>query len=316
MDPSYRHRQIEGAPGRQGCLWYLIAAIVVFVAARWLCSFTIDYQWWQEMGQLHTWFSILTYSLIPASAATVLGFVVFWITHARAMKHARTSLGQHPLYAKLATLAVFLLAWIIATSTLDTWTVVRYFGGRNLGGAATSWRDPVFNNPLSFYLFKVPFYSDLLGLLLSIVFVAAVIYWITARGWQLRDRIGDFRNVQEINLSEFRLAGALESKFLRGMGAVFLLALAVRFFLGRYGMLLNEHGSFMVGVDYVDQNISLPLQWLVIATCVVAAGLLAAARWKTALIALVGAILVRNIIPPIVATVYVLLTVLSWFGVG
>jgi len=305
LDPSYRHRQIEGAPGRQGCLWYLIAAIVVFVAARWLCSFTIDYQWWQEMGQLHTWFSILTYSLIPASAATVLGFVVFWITHARAMKHARTSLGQHPLYAKLATLAVFLLAWIIATSTLDTWTVVRYFGGRNLGGAATSWRDPVFNNPLSFYLFKVPFYSDLLGLLLSIVFVAAVIYWITARGWQLRDRIGDFRNVQEINLSEFRLAGALESKFLRGMGAVFLLALAVRFFLGRYGMLLNEHGSFMVGVDYVDQNISLPLQWLVIATCVVAAGLLAAARWKTALIALVGAILVRNIIPPIVATVYV-----------
>jgi len=26
-------------------------------------------------------------------------------------------------------------------------------------------------------------------------------------------------------------------------------------------MLLDTHGSFMVGIDYVDQNIALPLQW-------------------------------------------------------
>ncbi len=56
------------------------------------------------------------------------------------------------------------------------------------------------------------------------------------------------------------------------MGAVFLLALAVRFFLGRYGMLLNEHGSFMVGIDYVDQNVALPLQWVLIAACVLCGG--------------------------------------------
>ena len=47
--------------------------------------------------------------------------------------------------------------------------MVRYFGGRDLGGAATAWHDPVFGNPLSFYLFKIPFYSDLLGLVLGIV---------------------------------------------------------------------------------------------------------------------------------------------------
>jgi len=283
----------------------VIAAIAVFVAARLLCSFAIDYQWWKEMGQLHTWFSILAYSVIPTSGATLLGFVVFWTAHARAMKHAGTSLRQHPLYAGLATLAILFLALIVATATLDTWTVVRYFGGRNLGGAATAWRDPVFGNPLSFYLFKIPFYSDLLGLLLGLVFLSALIYWLTARGWQLRESVGDFKNVQEINLSEFRLVGALESKFLRGIGALFLLSLAVRFFLGRYSLLLDEHGSFMVGVDYVDQNIALPLQWLVIASCVASAALLVAARWRTALIVVVAAILVRNVIPPIVAATYV-----------
>jgi uncharacterized membrane protein (UPF0182 family) len=305
LDPSFRNRQITGARSGGGCLFYAIVVIVIFVALRWLCSWAIDYQWWKEMGQLRTWFSILAYSVIPIAGATLLGFIVFWIAHASAMKHANTRMGHYPLYAKIATLAVFFIALLLALATLDTWTVVRYFGGRNLGGAATAWQDPVFGNPLSFYLFKVPFYADLLGLALGIVFFAALIYWLTARGWQMRGSVGDWKNVQEINLREFRLAGALEGKFLRGMGAVFLLALAVRFFLGRYSMLLEEHGSFMVGVDYVDQNIALPLQWVMIASCVVSAVALLAGKWRTSLIVIVAAILVRNVIPPIVAATYV-----------
>ena len=174
MDPSFRHRQIPGRQTRGGCLWYAIVAIVLFVALRWLCTYTIDYQWWKEMGQLHTWFSILAYSLIPATGATIIAFVIFWIAHSLALKQAHVRLREHPLYAKLTAVGIFLLAMIVALSTLDTWTVVRYFGGRDLGGAATAWHDPVFGNPLSFYLFKIPFYSDLLGLLLGIVVLGAL----------------------------------------------------------------------------------------------------------------------------------------------
>ena len=128
------------------------------------------------MGQLPTWFSMLAYSFIPTAAGTLLGFVVFWIAHARALKHAGTGLGEHPLYAKLSTLAIFLLALLVSLASMDTWTVVRYFGGKDLGGAATAWHDPAFGNPLSFYLFKVPFYSDLLTLALSLVVIAALLY--------------------------------------------------------------------------------------------------------------------------------------------
>jgi len=305
LNPSYRHREIEGAQGRGGCIFLIVALIVLFVGARWLCSLAIDYQWWKEMNQLSTWFSILTYSVIPVSAATVLGFVIFWIAHARALKHAGTGLGQHPLYAKLSTLAIFLIALLLSFATLDTWTVVRYFGGKDLGGAATAWRDPAFGNPLAFYLFKVPFYSDVLGLALGVVVIAGLIYWLAARGWQLRGTVRDWSSLQDVDIRDLRLGGALESKFLRGMAAVFLLALAVRFFLGRYGMLLDEHGSFMVGIDYVDQNVALPLQWLLIASAVAAAGLLLARKWRIALAVVVGAFIVRNVIPPIVATTYV-----------
>src|SRR5208282_5052479 len=74
-----RQRQIPGRPARGGCLWYAIVAVVLFVAVRWLCSWAIDYQWWKEMGQLRTWFSILAYSLIPTTGATIIAFIVFWI---------------------------------------------------------------------------------------------------------------------------------------------------------------------------------------------------------------------------------------------
>ena len=52
-----------------------------------------------------------------------------------------------------------------------------------------------------------------------------------------------------------------------------------RFYLGRYEMVYNEHGTFLVGIDYVDQNIGLPLQWLVIVACLAAAVFVWMGRW-------------------------------------
>lgn len=257
------------------------------------------------MGQLHTWFNILAYSVIPAAGATILAFIVFWVAHVLALRQAHVRLREHSLYAKLTTLGILLLALIVAVSTLDTWTVVRYFGGRDLGGAAAAWHDPVFGNPLSFYLFKIPFYSDLIGLLLAIVIFGGLIYWAAERGWELTSKVGDWNKVQSINIGQLNLAAALRSNFLRALGAVFLLSMAARFFLARYGLLLEDHGSFMVGIDYIDQNIVIPLQWVEIAACVLSAGLLLVGRWRTALVAVVGAIIVRSVIPPIVGAVYV-----------
>jgi uncharacterized protein len=304
LHPSSHQPRLEGPARRGGCISLVIVVVVLFIAARLFSSWAIDYQWWREMGQLHTWFSMLGYSIVPTAAATLVAFVVFWIAHARALKHAGTGMGEHPLYAKLSTLVIFLIALLVATSTLDTWTVVRYFGGKGLGGAAAAWHDPAFGNPLSFYLFEIPFYSDLLGLVLATIVIGGLIYWLAARGWQIRSTVGDLSRIQEINFSALGLAGALESKFLRGMGGVFLLAMAVRFFLGRYSMLLDQHGSFMVGIDYTDQNVALPLQWVLIACCVLSAVALMAGKWRIALL-VVAAYLVRNIVPSIVAATYV-----------
>ena len=38
------------------------------------------------------------------------------------------SRSDHPLYSKIATLALLLIAFLVASASIDTWTVVRYMG--------------------------------------------------------------------------------------------------------------------------------------------------------------------------------------------
>ncbi|HXS96737.1 MAG TPA: UPF0182 family protein [Candidatus Limnocylindrales bacterium] len=282
----------------------IVAVIVVLLGARSIASYVIEVEWWKELGQLHTFFSTLYYSLAPLGLATLITFAVLFVAHSRALKFAGASLRDHRGYARLAALGLLFLAYIVSASSIDTWTVVRFAGGQHLPASATVWHDAVFHKPLSFYLFDLPFYSMLRSYLLALVIVAILVYWVVARGWQLRVRLPQFRDSREIDPTIFRLEGGLESQFLRGAGVVLLLALALRFFLARFEMVYNEHGTFLVGVDYVDQYIGLPLQWLVIAACIAAAVLVWMRRWVLA--AFMGvALIVAFVLPPIVSALYV-----------
>ncbi|HUI57445.1 MAG TPA: UPF0182 family protein [Bryobacteraceae bacterium] len=301
-------RQIESGRGSPRSRAFRIALLVVLVVlllgARTIASYAIEMQWWKELGQFRTWLSMLYYSIAPVALATLVAFGVLWISHARALKFAGTSLRQHPIYSRISTLVLLLLGWLIAGAAIDTWTVVRFAGSRGLPAAATAWHDTVFDKPLSFYLFDLPFYGMLRSYVLALVIVSILLYWIVARAWQLRSKLSDAQQMREIDPAIFRLEGGLESRFLRGAAMVLLIALAVRFFLGRYEMVYNEHGTFLVGVDYVDLNIGLPLQWLLILACFAAAALLAMGRWILAA-SMALALVVAFVAPRAVSALYV-----------
>jgi len=290
-----------GRPGRW--VFLLLVLLVLVASARTVARYVIEYQWWREMEQVRTWVSMLLYSVLPVTVAAVALFAVLWLAHARALRFAGTRLKAHRMYARVSTLVLLLLGIVVAASTIDAWTVMRYFGGRALPGEASAWHDPVFNQPLGFYLFDLPFYRLLRSYLLAVAIAAALVYWLTARGWQLKDKLAELQEGGQLDVSILRLEGALESRFLRGLGVVLLLAVAFRFFLGRYEMVWNDHG-FMVGIDWVDQNVTLPLQWLLIAACLAAALLLGLGRWKLAA-AMALAVVLRAGLPPLVTAVYV-----------
>jgi uncharacterized membrane protein (UPF0182 family) len=293
-----------GRGSRAGCITLMILLLVLLFGTRSVASYAIEFEWWKELGQFHTYMSMLWYSIAPEAAATLFAFVVLWMAHARAVRFAGSSLREHRAYARISTVVLLFLGWMIAGSSIDTWTVVRFAGSRGLPAAASAWHDSVFNLPLSFYLFDLPFYILLRGYVLALAIVCILVYWVAARGWQLRFQLPQLRESRDLDPAIFRLEGGLESKFLRGAGVALLLAMALRFYLGRYEMMYNEHGSFLVGIDYVDQNIGLPLQWLLIVACIAAAVFVWMGRWLLAG-SMAGALLIAFIAPRAVSALYV-----------
>ncbi len=300
----YRLEPKEAPRRRRFGLFTLLAALfLLFIFSRSIASYIIEFAWWKELGQTATWLSMLSYGILPIMAATLLAAAVLWTAHARALKFAGA--GPRPrAYFWATTLGLFFLGYLVSAATIDTWTVVRFAGSRGLAPAADVFRDPVFARPLPFYLFDLPFYSILRSYVLALAILAILVYWIAARAWQLRYRIAEFRDMQEIDPTLFRLEGGLESRFLRGAVVVFLLALAFRYFLARYEMAYNEHGAFMVGIDWTDQHVGLPLQWLVIAASLAAAVFVAMGRWMLAAFMAI-ALPVQFIVPRLAAALYV-----------
>ena len=293
--------------GRRPPKWPFVwigALVVLLLSARWVAGYAIEIEWWKELGQFRTWLSMLYYSIAPVTAATLAAFAVLWVTHARALKFAGTGLGWHRIYARVTTVLLLGLGWLIAAGSIDTWTVVRFAGSRGLPAAATAWHDSVFGQPLAFYLFDLPFYLMLRSYVLALVIVSILVYWVMARAWQLREKLPQLREARDLDPSFFHLEGGLESKFLRGAAIALLIALALRFYLGRYEMVYNEHGSFLVGIDYVDRNIGLPLQWLLIAASLGASAFVWVGRWKLAA-AMALALVLDFAIPRLVSGLYV-----------
>ena len=101
------------------------------------------------MGQLQTWYKIWSYSVFPTAAAAIIAFGVLWVAHARALKFAGTRLSKYRTYARLSVLVLLILSVFLVVGTIDSWTVVRYFGGRSLASNPAEWHDPVFGQALA-----------------------------------------------------------------------------------------------------------------------------------------------------------------------
>ncbi len=280
----------------------LIAILaVLLISARTIAETVIDYAWWGEIGQLPAWFSRLSYGILPLAIASVLVAVVVWIAFARGLKFGGGGLRHHPLLARLSPLLALLIGFSVASSTIDQWSVMRYLGH---DGQGSSWQDPVFGQPLGFYLFTLPFYRVLQSFVLASSLAVIAVYWASARFSQLREAFEEMRHSNQIEISSLGLGRGFESMFLRGAGALFLLSLAVRMYLARYGLLESQHG-FMVGVNWADENLRLPMLTAIALAAVLAAALLLVGRWKTAAAAVAVPLVLLIAVPNAVHALYV-----------
>jgi uncharacterized protein len=305
MDSFSEPRVITGGQRRGlrvGLIGLFILLVVLLIGTRWAASLLIDYSWWKELGQVRTWIDLYAYSTIPVAGATLLTWIVLLIAHARGVHFAGGQVSDYPIYSRISSVGLLALAFLVSDAGIDNWTVLRFAGSRSLRNFE-GFHDPVFGKPVTFYLFDLPFWSDLRGFIFAVVIVAIIVYWLTARGWQLRFTLPDLAR-GPFDFSLLRLSGGLESKFLRGALGFFLIALAARFYLARFEMVWNQH-RFMVGIDYTDDHFALPLYWLTIGALIVGAGLVLARRWIAAGVVVGGSFVLMLVVPAIMGALYV-----------
>jgi uncharacterized membrane protein (UPF0182 family) len=294
--------QIAGRERRIG-RWIIGGVILLLFGARTIASTVIEYEWWKEVGQVPVWTSMIAYGIAPVVVASLLAFAALWIAIARGVKFGGERLGAMPFVAKLVAAGALLIGIIIAISSIDTWAVIRYFGSRGVGGEATAWRDPVFGHPLSFYLFDLPFFRVVHAYVLAVSIVVAIGYWLSARIVQLKEQLPYIQRSGEIDLTLLKLERGLESNFLRLAATVFFISLAISYFLDRYELLTSDH-TYMVGIDFVDEKIRLPLLWASIGVSLAAPIAVMLRKWLW-LLAIPLLVAIQAVVPRIVTAVYV-----------
>jgi len=290
-------------------LLVLVALGVIFWLVPAAANFVIEYNWWKEVAQVDTWFAMLWYSVAPGAIGSVLAFAAFYVAHARGLHFAGVQRRDFPLYSGVVAVGLALLAILFASSSIDFWTVMRFAGSRGIAAPISAWQDHVFSRALPFYLFDLPFYWNLLGFLLGVAIISALLFWITARGWQLFERVR-YRIVggsqpRVITLAEYlRLPGATRAPFVRILAVILLLGFAAWMYLGNFELLFKTH-AFMTGADYVDEKVTIPLRWLVIVSALLAVPLVWLSRFRPAVLLVVGCYVLQMAVPAAVRTVYV-----------
>jgi uncharacterized membrane protein (UPF0182 family) len=284
----------------------LMLAVLLVLSLRAItiaANFIIDYNWWKEVGQVSTWVSMLWYSVAPVGAGTLVAFIALWVAHGQGLGFAGIRRRDFRLYSRLITVGLAIVAVLCASASIDYWTVMRFFGSRGLTLPPDAWRDQVFSRPLSFYMFDLPFYSEVLWFVFALAILCALIFWATARGWQLWMSGGGLSTLDR-RARALMLPGASRTGFVRIIGALLLLGLAALFFLGNYDLLFSSH-AFMTGADYVDAKVTLPLRWLLIIAVLAALPLAWTSRYKKAAVLVASFFILQVVLPAIVSAIHV-----------
>lgn len=266
---------------RQGRLLLLIggALLVLLVAGRVAVSFYTDALWYSGLGYLSTfWWRLGIGAGVRTTAAVVgagLVLVNVWIV----IKHLgpvriRRRYGNIEIaeqiprhYVLMAGLAISVLAgaWLSG---------IQFDAGSSLGVAAwlrsVDWgvADPLFGRDISFYVFALPVYFDVIDFLLLLIIWTVV---LVALGHVL---VGGIR-WQENRLDVSRPA----RMHLVFLVAAMVLLLGVRYWLGRYGLLLEGNGV-RNALGYTDVHARLPAYRAMVVLSAIAAGALLYGAWR------------------------------------
>lgn len=254
----------------------LIPIALLIISTSWI----MEWLWLSELGYSEI-FRVLKSTQILLFVVSFLIAVAYLLINfrylARRLSQSRlvtTIIGglnitipanrQHKWLNRVATALAFFIAAIFALAIMLRWDdALRFLWTQPFGAT-----DPIFGREVSFYMFQLPLISLIQGSLTALTFfttfVLAVAYFatdmISARPNEgLRAEPGVLSHIK-INLS------------------LWLITLAVSFFLSRYELLFRGDGV-VFGAGHTHVAIELPALWIASVLTLLLAVLVLASRW-------------------------------------
>ena len=237
----------------------LAGLIALLVAGRFAAQFYTEILWFGNVGYATTFWSRVWADVSVRIAAILLGggivFLHLWLV-ARKLGpvHVRRRYGNLEISEQIPRRQVMIGITLAALLTGLWLADVKFGGGQSLSLLAftrrTAWGivDPLFGRDLSYYVFALPVYLQLVDFLLL---VTAWSLFLCVLGYALVGTIRMQANKLEID-DRPRLHLAI-------LAACMITLLGIRYWLNRYGVLFNGTG-FGGGVGYTDVHARLPAQ--------------------------------------------------------
>ncbi|MGO9124234.1 MAG: UPF0182 family protein [Terriglobales bacterium] len=303
---------LPGRPRRRRRVFLILAVLAViflFLGGRAALSYYVDVIWFRSLGYGDVFFKALRLQWEVFTAFAAATFLILYGSflglkraHLPDLPDGHTILiGGQPVKLpvgpalRLIALGVSLaVAAATGTAMIGEWPTLALFwyAPRTAGGVV----DPIFGKPLNFFLFTLPAWQVVLDWLLTLALITcalAVFFVLITGGARM-------------------LAGRLSRHVTlpwRGPSITFaflLLIFAMRVYIGRFELLLNDHTIFG-GVTYTDAHVMLTGLLVVCAALVLGA-----------VIAVVNAVRVprgRRLVAAIVpaAVCYVAVQVVGWY---
>jgi len=296
-----RHRRLK--------LWFIIAAILVFLSLSRLLSVYISALWFGSLGYSSVYWYVFKAKLALFAIFTVLTALLLSATFllfqrlfgAQAFESRTIILNNQPVQFSPAKFirplgwgVSILVGLIYGFQLKDDWRQFALYWHQ----PATSVHDPIFGKSVGFYLFSLPLYDALSGWLVGVTFiilVAALLYSLLGLP-------------QTVLKPSVRWSSGAAFRAVCCALALFLLVMSWRTYLSRFPFLWQDHSTFS-GVTYTEANYTLPALLFVSIALIVAAIILlvnafVARRFSLLLIAiaipiavyLVGVVLVPSYI--------------------
>jgi len=270
----------------------LVAALVL--GSRLIGAY-IDWLWYGEVGARNVFTTVLlTRVVLFLVVGVVVGgaaFLSLFLAYRNRPVFVPVVSQDDPLARYRSTIVArvrlfgigipIVVGAVAGLSAQSGWETVQLF----LHGGDFGRKDPEFGHDIGFYVFDLPFYNWAITwvfVALVVAFVAAVVVQYIFGGVRLAGRGAQLTNAARIQLAV--------------TAGIFVLVLALDYYMDRYNLLLNGRNELFTGASYTDLQAVMPAKLILMSIAVFCAGAL-----------FVGAFL-RNLVLPAIALALLLVS--------